>query len=105
MQLIGVVTLFVIPALFVVIATVVLFRTSREISDPLKRRTALLLAIGMFVLTPGAIAYGVEGMFSPLDPWRLILSLTGLVAWLLGALLCLLAFYPRKKEVSFTSDG
>jgi hypothetical protein len=54
----------------------------------------------MLVLVIGAIAYGLEGiLFTATDPvtlmYRLAISLTGLTAWLVGSILCLLAFRHR----------
>ena len=88
----GSISLFVIPSALVLASTLILFSVYPRLDDPEKRKAVLLLASGVFVLVMGGLAYAVEGLFPPLHPARLILSTAGLIAWLVGALLCLLAF-------------
>ncbi|MFX1474312.1 MAG: hypothetical protein ACFFCO_02380 [Promethearchaeota archaeon] len=97
--LFGMIALFIMTSVFVIASTIMLFSASRDLTDPKKRRSIQLLALGMLILVIGAIAYGLEGIFSsifsPLDPILLYITLTGLIAWLIGAILCLLAFRHR----------
>ncbi len=96
----GMIALFVMTSVFVIASTIILFSSSRDLTDPTKRRSILNLSLGMLVLVIGAIAYGLEGvLFTTVDPvtlmYRLAISLTGLIAWLIGSILCLLAFRHR----------
>jgi len=88
----GSAALFVIPSALVLASTLIIFSVYPRLEDPEKRRAILLLATGMLVLVIGGLAYAVEGLFAPFHPARLVLSMAGLVAWLTGAFLCLLAF-------------
>ncbi len=96
----GMIALFVMTSVFVIASTIILFSSSRHLTDPMKRRSILHLSMGMLVLVIGAVAYGLEGiLFMATDPvtltYRLAISLTGLIAWLAGSILCLLAFRHR----------
>ena len=96
----GMFALFIMTSVFVLASTVILFSSSRHLTDPTKRRSILNLSLGMLVLVIGAIAYGLEGiLFTTIDPvilmYRLAISLTGLTAWLIGSILCLVAFRHR----------
>ncbi len=97
----GMIALFVMTSAFVIASTIILFSSSRHLTDPTKRRSILNLSLGMLVLVIGAVAYGVEGFLfgASVDPliltYRLAISLSGLVAWLIGSILCLIAFRHR----------
>lgn len=96
----GSIALFIMPAILTLTSTIILFTTSRQLGDKSKRRSAKLLAAGMFVLMVGSLFYAVENFLLPTDPMRILVTISALISWLFGVLISLLAFYPRLRRSS-----
>jgi len=91
----GSVALFVVPSILSFTSVIILYSASRQLEDQSKKRSAKLLAIGIFVLMIGTLFYAVENFYAPSDPMRIYVTIIALVKYLFGVLISLLSFYPR----------
>jgi hypothetical protein len=96
----GSIALFIVPGIISIASAIILFLTSRRLEDQSKRKSVMLLAVGIFVLMVGTSFYAVENFYSVIDPMRIYVTISALIFWFLGVLLSLLAFYPRLRGAS-----
>lgn len=92
----GLVALFIIPTLFTLFSVSIIISAARQVEKPAKKRSLLLIAFGILLLSAGAVFYAVQGLYSASDPSNDLIRITfaflSLSVWLIGSLLCLYAF-------------
>ncbi len=94
----GSAALFIVPSALSIASVIILYSASKQLEDQSKKRSAKLLAIGIFVLTIGTSFYAVENFYAPIDPMRIYVTIIALVLYLFGVLISLLSFYPRLRH-------
>lgn len=96
MELPSLVALFIIPTLFTLVSVSIIISAALQVEQPAKKRSLLLIAFGILLLSAGAVFYAIQGLYSASDPSndliRITLGVFTLSVWLIGSLLCLYAF-------------
>jgi hypothetical protein len=100
-NIVGKVTIQIAPALFIIAAIILLFLTSRALTDTLTSKRVRWYAFGFLSIILGHLLFLVDAFIS-ISPY--ILPSIAHICWILGPALMLLSFYI-KPEVNSSSPS